>query len=209
MWHHLGARFWLRVLTLSGLVVFIWQNQHQRPASTVVADSVSNYAAAAASDISAKTGLTFDNELSRDRYLEKLTLTPAGRDWKSLHEEWFGLARQFFDRLYAEPAMYNRYMKLWLTKREGAQQLRQDARREFFPDLTDRELFDRIDWLREKEEWGEMQAKIQKGLDHVDQQYALGLRDLMGENLESLKKLEVIFLEDNFQTEGPALGYFL
>lgn len=211
MLRYLDQKFWMRLILLTFLVavMFMGPGIYRKPAQYLTfTDEVSTTAAAPEQQYSPTSGLSFELELELERYIEQLVTGPAIHDWRFLHQEWFALARQFFDRLYAEPAVYNTYVKLWLQKRKQAHDWRVSCRREFFPELDDRELFDKIDWLSGQEEWQEMQAKIHQGLEKIDHDYNQALTEHMGNNLASIEKLHQLFIQDHMKEESSAF-YFL
>lgn len=210
MLRYLGTKFWMRVILLGLLVATIVMGPRglKAPAKLTYNDEVSSAAASPRQVYSPASGLTYELESKLDNYIEQLTITPAAQDWRHLHQEWFALSKQFFERLYGDPAVYNKYVELWLAKRQDMQSLRLNSRREFFPDMTDRELFDRIDWLREQDEWNEMQAKIHQGIERIDHDYTVALQELLGHNYAALSKLHEIFMQDNMAAE-LSVFYFL
>lgn len=211
MLRYLGAKFWMRVLALGFLafIVMLGPSVFYRPAQHLTfTDEISTRAAAPLVSYSPTSGLTFELESSLTTYITELPVSPSAYDWKFLHQEWFMLSRQWFERLYADPATYNQYVTLWLAKRNEVHGWRISSRREFFPDLTDRELFDKIDWLRQQDEWNEMQAKIHVGVEKIEHRYNLALQEMLGENFPALIKLHQIFMRDNMSAE-ESIPYFL
>lgn len=210
MLRYLGAKFWLRVLCLGavGVGFLLMPKQQNGIARAPAIEDTIQLEEAAPVSYSPASGLTYQLEAQLQTYLDLLSTTPAAHDWKFLHQEWFALTRQWFERIFKDPALYERYVQLWLDKRRDSHEWRVSCRREFFPDMGDRELFDKIDWLREQDEWGEMQAKINQGITRIDQSYSAAILELLGENHKSFVKLHDIFMEEHLPS-GPASQFFL
>ena len=204
MLRYLGAKFWMRMACLALIAIVLIKGPklfHGTAQELTFSDSVQTEEAAPVA-YSPVSGLTYEVELELQKYIEQLSSSPAAHDWKFLHEEWFALSRQWFERLFADPAHYNRYVQLWLAKRRDAHEWRIGCRLEFFPDMSDRELFDKIDWLRQQDEWTEMQTKIQSGLDRIERDYQAQLVELLGDQKILMNKLQEVFLRDNLPGEG-------
>ena len=199
------------MLALTGVVMLLTVGpglNRRRTALQQHTDEVSLQASAPVKTYSPTSGLSFEVEQELTTFLDELNTGPAAHDWRFLHQEWFNLTRQWFERLYADPAMYDGYVRTWLAKRKETKEWRISCRREFFPDLTDRELFDKIDWLREQDEWGEMEAKIHQGLERIEHHYSVGLTELLGENYHAFVNLHGIFMKEHLADRQNAL-YFL
>lgn len=198
MFRYLTPKFWMRVgcFTIVAVVMFLSPDLKRPKNTEPFIDTVQTEEAAPVA-YSPASGLTYQLETDLNQYIAELNSTPAAQDWKFLHEEWFALSRQWFERLFAEPALYNRYVELWLQKRRDTHEWRISCRREFFPDMNDRELFDKIDWLRQQDEWTEMQTKINNGLARIEASYDSSLKELIGENYQALVGLHGIFMREH------------
>ncbi len=133
---------------------------------------------------------------------KKLALAPQGR-------EWLEYARAWFERVYPGEERYNRYVSLWVGKREKERLWRVKCREEFYPDFTEAELIRKASWLQGQEEWLEMQEKVARGLESIDLEYAGALAELMGDKTKEFHRLHELFLSESAFDERPAMNFFL
>ncbi len=211
MWRYLNPRFWslLGLFFLTAVVLHRGQDFFRRPAATLVAmDEVSSRAAKAETP-SAQTGLLPGTEARLNAYLDSFIPSADGHDWRFLHQEWLELARQWFERVAPGQGGYERYVLLWLQKREDMRQWRQDCRREFYPDLDDGELEARAEWLREQDEWKEMQEKIRSGIAKLEAAHEASLDGLLGEGRGSFLRLHSLFLVEQLPRDAAPNLFFL
>lgn len=204
MLRYLDKKFWMRLVLFVGILMVLIRGPkifHQPAKLITFTDEINTQAAAPLSDYSPISGLSFETEHALNEYLDNLPVGPSAHDWKFLHQEWFNYSRQWFERLYADPQLYDRYAKMWLQKRNDLREWRIYCRRNSFPELTDRELFDRIEWIRKQDEWKEMQSKINQGLEKIDLDYKNNLNELIESHYQSFEKLHGLFMKDNMVNE--------
>lgn len=211
MVRYLDKKFWMRLVLFAGIIAVLQQRPQlfHAPAKIITfTDEVNTQAAAPVSSYSPATGLSFETENQLNEYLDSLPVGPSSHDWKYLHQEWFSYTRQWFDRLYADSKIYDQYAMLWLKKRNEMREWRLSCRLHSFPELTDRELFDRIEWIRKQDEWKEMQTKMNQGLERIDLEYKSAVKELIGPHFEAFEKLHELFMKDNMVNEASE-GFFL
>lgn len=195
MLRYLGMKFWIRIAVYVIVVTAIVRGPKvfNPVAETLTFDEVST---GAAKSIEVPV-VQPEHELRLEAFLTSLDSSTDGRDWRWLHEEWIGLTEQWFTRLFPpHEQTYSRYVMMWVDKREKARQWRLDCRHEFFPEFSDEELFARLDWFQEQDEWREMQAKLRAGEEKAEAQYKLDLQALLGEHHAAFEKLHGIFASE-------------
>lgn len=212
MWKKLGLRFWVTTLAFGVVAVSVARGPElfQRPVGQLLlTDSVST-AQASAETVLAATGLTADLSARLDAYfLEMSEARDQASDWVALHREWLAYARDWFDRVYPGEERFQRYADLWVTKREKTKLWRVSCRQEFFPDLSDAELVQKADWLKDQEEWAEMESKVQRGLTTIDAEYALALEELLGSRQREFKRFHDLFVADFLPEKTQLANFFL
>jgi len=208
----LGRKFWLRMALFLGFlsVVFRGQEFFRRPAEVLTFSDEISVGAAHAEPVMPDSGLTMGVEKKVQFFLEELRAQPhQPKRWVKLNTEWLNYARGWFDRVYPGEERFNRYASLWVGKREKSKLWRMNCREEFFPDMDDKELLSKAKWLHDQEEWQEMQAKITRGLQTVDDEYQAALLELLGPNMDEFQKLHSLFLKDALPKTGGDSKFFL
>lgn len=213
MLQRLGRKFWTRLASFLLLLGVISQGKEFfRPTAEdlTFSDEIST-GAAHADAIMPDSGLTVSVEQRVDQFLTELKSQPSQPEkWHKLNEEWLGFARSWFERVYPGQELFNRYTSLWVGKREKIKLWRLNCRNDFFPDMSDEELLMKAEWLQNEEEWQEMQAKINRGLESVESEYQAALKEMLGEHIEEFNKLHGLFVKDFLPKETVLSStYFL
>lgn len=208
----LGRKFWLRIGLFVALISVVVRGQEffRRPAEILTFSDEISVGAAHAEPILPDSGLTPAVERKVQLFLEELRAQPhQPKRWVRLNVEWLNYARGWFERVYPGEERFNRYASLWVGKREKIKLWRMNCRDEFFPDMDDNELMTKAEWLKDQEEWQEMQAKIDRGLSTVDIEYETALKGLLGPRWSDFEKLHGLFVRDFLPKSGGADSYFL
>lgn len=208
----LGRTFWLRIGLFVALISVVVQGQEffRGPAEALTFSDEISVGAAHAEPILPDSGLTPAVERKVQFFLEELRAQPQQpKRWVRLNAEWLNYARGWFERVYPGEERFNRYASLWVGKREKSKLWRRNCRDEFFPDMDDNELLTKAEWLQDQEEWQEMQAKIDRGLATVDNEYQTALQELLGPHWNDFQKLHRLFVKDYLPKSGGTDSYFL
>jgi hypothetical protein len=208
----LPLRFWVSLAGFGLLVAVIVQGPRffiETSEVLTFSDEIT-VGAAHADPILPDSGLTLATERRVELFMQDLKAQPQQPvRWSRLNKEWLEYARLWFERVYPGEERFNRYTSLWVGKREKSKLWRLNCRNEFFPDMDDKELLSKAEWLKEQEEWQEMQAKIARGLATVDAEYEQALHSLLGENWDEFTKLHSLFLQDQLPKTGGDTKFFL
>lgn len=212
MWKKLSFRFWLTTIAFGVVAVTVARGPElfRRPAGQLLlTDSVST-GQAQRTTLAPALALESDVSEKLDAYFREMgTAHAEANDWVALHREWLDYARDWFARVYPGEERFQRYADLWVSKRLKIKLWRVKCREEFFPDLDDSELIQKADWLKDQEEWTEMESKINRGLTTIEAEYTLAIQELLGSRLGEFKKFHDLYVDDFMSEKRQIQNFFL
>ncbi|MBY0518748.1 MAG: hypothetical protein K2P81_17690 [Bacteriovoracaceae bacterium] len=212
MMQRLGLKFWLTLASFSLITFTLMKgpSAFRKTAHDLTFTDEVSTTAAHAEVIMPDSGLSVSIEKRVDLFLSDLRSQPTEPEkWANLNAEWLKYAHQWFARVYPGEEKFNAYASLWVGKREKSKLWRLNCRNEFFPDMDDNELISKSQWLQGEEEWQEMQAKINRGLQTVDEEYDQALSALLGTRIKDFVKLHKLFVREFLPKKSGTKSYFL
>ncbi|MFP5457970.1 MAG: hypothetical protein ACLGG7_04495 [Bacteriovoracia bacterium] len=212
MWKKLGFRFWLTTIAFGVVAVSVARGPElfRRPADQLLLTDTVSTGQAQTMRSAPAPGLDLEVSEKLDAYfLDMGAAHDKANDWVALHREWLDYARDWFERVYPGEDRFQRYADLWVSKRLKIKLWRVKCRQEFFPDLDDSELIQKADWLKDQEEWTEMESKINRGLTTIEAEYALAVQELLGSRLREFKKFHDLYVDDFMSQKRQISNFFL
>jgi hypothetical protein len=208
---YLGIRFWVLLGLFIAVTISFYPklNIYSNAAAVLtLSDSVS-LSQASIERIMPDTGLSLSNEMRLTKFMDDAKLQESSFDWAKLNNQWLEYARAWFERVYPHENRFNEYVQRWVEKRNQLVAVRIEMREAYFSDLDDRELLMKAEWLKNQDEWKEMNEKISKQTDAIERTYNDSLEKILLDHKNDFLKLHELFVNDFLEEKSTPQHFFL